>query len=47
MPAVGRECGFMFKPSPEALLHMCQTWGIAAGECIMIGDSAKDDVSEG
>lgn len=43
-PAISRECQFPYKPSPDALLHICQTWGIAASECIMVGDSAKDDI---
>lgn len=44
-PAISRECAFPYKPSPEALVHICQTWGVPAAECIMIGDSVKDDVS--
>ncbi|KAF6250701.1 HAD-like domain-containing protein [Scenedesmus sp. NREL 46B-D3] len=44
LPAISRECEFPYKPSPAALLHICATWGIAPEECIMVGDSAKDDV---
>ena len=44
-PAIGRECGFAYKPSPESLLHICETWGIAPQEAVFIGDSPKDDVS--
>eukprot|EP00878_Enallax_costatus_P042431 GHUV01049790.1.p2 GENE.GHUV01049790.1~~GHUV01049790.1.p2 ORF type:complete len:167 (+),score=30.95 GHUV01049790.1:1169-1669(+) len=44
VPAISRECQFPYKPSPEALLHICETWGIVPSEVIMIGDSAKDDV---
>ncbi|WIA31511.1 hypothetical protein OEZ86_002403 [Tetradesmus obliquus] len=44
LPAISRECEFPYKPSPAALLHICNTWGIAPEECIMVGDSAKDDV---
>jgi HAD superfamily hydrolase (TIGR01549 family) len=44
LPAISRECEFPYKPSPAALLHICDTWGIAPEECIMVGDSAKDDV---
>lgn len=29
----------------QALLHICSTWGISASECVMVGDSVKDDVS--
>ena len=43
-PAIGRECGFAYKPSPEALLHICSVWGIAGEEAVFVGDSAKDDV---
>lgn len=34
-----------YKPSPEALLHICREWQIPPNECLMVGDSAKDDVS--
>ena len=34
-----------YKPSPAALLHICQQWQISPTECMMVGDSAKDDVS--
>lgn len=44
-PAIGRECGFAYKPSPEALLHICSIWGIAPTEAVFVGDSPKDDVS--
>ena len=44
-PAIGRECGFAYKPSPEALLHICSVWGIAPQEAVFVGDSPKDDVS--
>ena len=43
-PAIGRECGFAYKPSPEALLHICDVWGIVGEEAVFVGDSAKDDV---
>lgn len=47
-PAVSRDCGFRPKPFPDALQHICQdVWGIPLNECIMIGDSAKDDVAAG
>lgn len=29
------------KPSPAALLHICEAWGVAPSECIMVGDSPK------
>ena len=44
-PAIGRECGFAYKPSPESLLHICGVWGIPPRESVFIGDSPKDDVS--
>lgn len=44
VPAISRECDFSYKPSPAALHHICDSWGIPTSECIMIGDSAKDDV---
>ena len=47
-PAVSRDCGFLPKPAPDALQHICQSvWGIATQDVIMIGDSAKDDVAAG
>ena len=36
-----------YKPNPDAIQHICNHWGIAASEAVMIGDSAKDDVSIG
>lgn len=47
LPAISRECGFAYKPSPEALLHICGQWGISPAECAMVGDSPKDDVRSG
>lgn len=44
VPAISRECQFPYKPSPEALLHICTTWGIPPTSVVMVGDSAKDDV---
>ena len=38
---------FAYKPSPEALLHICSVWGIAGEEAVFVGDSAKDDVRVG
>jgi histidinol phosphatase-like enzyme len=35
---------FPYKPSPEALIHICDTWGIPPASVIMVGDSAKDDI---
>ena len=34
-----------YKPSPAALLHICSGWNIKPQECLMVGDSVKDDVS--
>lgn len=42
-PALSREftpC----KPSPAALLHICNAWGVQPSEVMMVGDSAADDV---
>ena len=44
-PAIGRECGYAYKPSPESLLHICSVWDILPEESVFIGDSPKDDVS--
>jgi len=35
------------KPSPAALLHIAQSWGVPPSELLMVGDSAKDDVVAG
>jgi len=43
-PSISRECAFAYKPSPDALLHICATWGIPASEAMMVGDSVKDDI---
>jgi len=43
-PAITRECEFEYKPSPAALLHICESWGIDPSEAVMVGDSYKDDV---
>ncbi|KAK9842251.1 hypothetical protein WJX81_002791 [Elliptochloris bilobata] len=42
-PAIDRDWG-PWKPSPAALDHICQLWGIPPSEAVMVGDSAKDDV---
>lgn len=46
MTAISRECNYEYKPSPQALLHICKTWGVSPSEVIMVGDSAKDDIGE-
>lgn len=46
-PAISRECGYAFKPSPEALLACAAEWGVDPAQVVMIGDSAKDDVASG
>lgn len=47
-PSVSRDCGFLPKPYPDALQHICNNvWGIPTSEVIMIGDSAKDDILAG
>lgn len=43
-PALSRDFK-PYKPNPGALLHICKEWNIQPEEAIMIGDSAKDDVS--
>ena len=46
-PALGREFR-PYKPDPDALLHICQEWGLAPGaDIVMVGDSAKDDIVAG
>lgn len=42
-PALAR-CFTPYKPAPDALLHICDAWGIPPAACVMVGDSAKDDV---
>ena len=44
IPAISRECEFPYKPSPAALVHICESWGIPPSQCMMVGDSAKDDI---
>ncbi|KAG2433471.1 hypothetical protein HYH02_012589 [Chlamydomonas schloesseri] len=46
-PAITRECEFPYKPSPAALQHIAQSWGVAASEVMMVGDSIKDDIVSG
>jgi hypothetical protein len=43
-PALSREFK-PYKPSAAPLLHICNTWGASPSEVLMVGDSAKDDVS--
>ena len=43
VPALSRDC-IEPKPSPASLLHIAERWGVAPGELVMVGDSAKDDV---
>ena len=43
LPALDRDFR-PYKPSPDALLHICREWRIPPQECLMVGDSAKDDV---
>ena len=44
MPALSREFA-PYKPDPASLLHIAERWGMPPQEMVMIGDSAKDDVS--
>jgi beta-phosphoglucomutase-like phosphatase (HAD superfamily) len=46
-PAVARDAGLEHKPSPAALLHCAAAWGVRPEECVMVGDSPKDDVVAG
>ncbi|PNW85570.1 hypothetical protein CHLRE_03g193000v5 [Chlamydomonas reinhardtii] len=46
-PAITRECEFPYKPSPAALQHIAQSWGVLPGEVMMVGDSIKDDIVSG
>ena len=45
-PALARDFK-PYKPAPDALLKICEVWDIDPRECVMIGDSAKDDVVAG
>jgi HAD superfamily hydrolase (TIGR01549 family) len=45
-PALAREFK-PYKPAPDALLHICERWGLDPSEVVMIGDSAKDDIVSG
>eukprot|EP00892_Ulva_mutabilis_P011093 jgi/Ulvmu1/8356/UM042_0062.1 len=45
-PALAR-CFTPYKPSPAALMHICEQWGIQPEEAVMVGDSAKDDIVSG
>lgn len=45
-PALARDFK-PYKPAPDALLHICERWGVRPSEVVMIGDSAKDDVVSG
>eukprot|EP00238_Polyblepharides_amylifera_P004731 CAMPEP_0196587866 /NCGR_PEP_ID=MMETSP1081-20130531/58856_1 /TAXON_ID=36882 /ORGANISM="Pyramimonas amylifera, Strain CCMP720" /LENGTH=250 /DNA_ID=CAMNT_0041910185 /DNA_START=177 /DNA_END=932 /DNA_ORIENTATION=- len=46
LPAMTREDP-PFKPHPQSLLRICQGWNLPPDQCIMIGDSAKDDIVVG
>ncbi|KAG2442369.1 hypothetical protein HXX76_002455 [Chlamydomonas incerta] len=46
-PAITRECEFPYKPSPAALQHIAQSWGVQPSEVMMVGDSIKDDIVSG
>jgi phosphoglycolate phosphatase-like HAD superfamily hydrolase len=45
MPAMSREFA-PYKPDPASLLHIAEKWSVQPTELVMVGDSAKDDVSE-
>eukprot|EP01026_Neomeris_dumetosa_P073465 TRINITY_DN755_c0_g1_i3.p2 TRINITY_DN755_c0_g1~~TRINITY_DN755_c0_g1_i3.p2 ORF type:complete len:140 (+),score=8.86 TRINITY_DN755_c0_g1_i3:333-752(+) len=42
-PALSREFT-PYKPQPHSLQHICNFWSICPSECVIIGDSAKDDI---
>eukprot|EP01025_Chloroclados_australasicus_P064564 TRINITY_DN8640_c0_g1_i1.p1 TRINITY_DN8640_c0_g1~~TRINITY_DN8640_c0_g1_i1.p1 ORF type:complete len:236 (-),score=10.99 TRINITY_DN8640_c0_g1_i1:297-1004(-) len=42
-PALSREFT-PYKPAPQSLQHICRFWSIPAEQCVIIGDSAKDDI---
>eukprot|EP01023_Acetabularia_acetabulum_P051307 TRINITY_DN5655_c0_g2_i3.p2 TRINITY_DN5655_c0_g2~~TRINITY_DN5655_c0_g2_i3.p2 ORF type:complete len:183 (+),score=31.58 TRINITY_DN5655_c0_g2_i3:211-759(+) len=42
-PALSREFT-PYKPDPHSLQHICRHWNIPTSHCIIIGDSAKDDI---
>lgn len=42
LPAPAPPCP---QPNPASLLHIAEKWGVAPSELVMVGDSAKDDVS--
>lgn len=44
-PALSREF-LPYKPSPDALIHICKSWGIAPQHAVMVGDSAKASLLE-
>ena len=45
-PALARDFK-PYKPAPDALLAVAKAWGVCPSECLMVGDSAKDDVVAG
>ncbi|KAK9806781.1 hypothetical protein WJX72_002579 [[Myrmecia] bisecta] len=45
-PALSRDFG-VWKPSPQPLLHICNSWGVRPEETMMVGDSAFDDIVSG
>lgn len=45
-PALARDFK-PYKPAPDALLHICERWGVHPSEVVMVGDSPKDDVVSG
>eukprot|EP01024_Parvocaulis_polyphysoides_P035580 TRINITY_DN3154_c0_g1_i1.p1 TRINITY_DN3154_c0_g1~~TRINITY_DN3154_c0_g1_i1.p1 ORF type:complete len:227 (-),score=19.98 TRINITY_DN3154_c0_g1_i1:252-932(-) len=42
-PALSREFT-PYKPEPHSLQHICKFWNIPTNECVIVGDSAKDDI---
>jgi FMN phosphatase YigB (HAD superfamily) len=35
---------FIDRSCLQALLHICEVWGVSPTEVVMCGDSAKDDI---
>jgi len=46
-PALARDAGLAHKPAPDCLLHCASTWGVEPAQCVMVGDSPRDDVVAG
>lgn len=45
-PALGREFK-PYKPNPHGILHILEQWDLPPEHCVMVGDSAQDDIVAG